>query len=86
MLSSTIWWSKVGNGVRFACIERICDVGGVGGGIEWGGWASSAIRKPSLTRKTYDLIGSIYDCALDPTKWVFVLAAISRELFFSSRY
>ena len=31
-----------------------------------------------------DLIGSIYDCALDPTKWESVLAAITREFVFSS--
>lgn len=31
-----------------------------------------------------DLIGSIYDCALDPSKWEPVLATIGREFFFSS--
>jgi len=31
-----------------------------------------------------DLIGSIYDCALDPSKWESVLAVVCRELAFSS--
>jgi DNA-binding CsgD family transcriptional regulator len=31
-----------------------------------------------------DLIGSIYDCALDPSKWESVLAAVCREFAFSS--
>ena len=31
-----------------------------------------------------DLIGSIYDCALDPTKWESVLAVVCREYSFSS--
>jgi DNA-binding CsgD family transcriptional regulator len=31
-----------------------------------------------------DLIGSIYDCALDPTMWEPVLETIGREFFFSS--
>jgi DNA-binding CsgD family transcriptional regulator len=31
-----------------------------------------------------DLIGSIYDCALDPSQWEPVLTTIGREFFFSS--
>jgi DNA-binding CsgD family transcriptional regulator len=40
-------------------------------------------RLPSPERLS-DLIGSIYDCALDPSKWEPVLATIGNEFFFSS--
>jgi hypothetical protein len=50
---------------------------------ETNGRAGAHGTLPSPERLS-DLIGSIYDCALDPTMWEPVLETIGREFFFSS--
>jgi hypothetical protein len=50
----------------------------------WGGARSGGqAARPALAALS-DLIGEIYDCVLDPSRWESVLVSVCRELSFAS--